>query len=69
MMASNKDPYSCNASWWDGEVKRTDMSSTMGNVALAIFQSLPTTSQAILLNNMQKSYAVQVARDASKKVG
>ncbi|UGC97746.1 hypothetical protein PQD17_gp33 [Pantoea phage PdC23] len=65
-MASNKDPYSCNVSWWDENSKRTDMSSTMGNVALAIFQALPTEAQSTLIANMQKSYATQVARDAAK---
>lgn len=41
------------------------MSSTMGNVALAIFQALPTEAQSTLIANMQKSYATQVARDAA----
>lgn len=67
-MASNKDPYSCNASWWDGSINRTDMSSTMGNVCIAIFSALPTEAQATLLNKMQEAYATQVAREAAVTV-
>lgn len=62
-MASNKDPYSCNASWWDENSVRTDMSSTMGNVALAIFESLPASAQATLLQNMTNAHQLQKARD------
>lgn len=65
-MASNKDPYSCNASWWDADVNRTDMSSTMGNVCLAIFEDLPSASQSTLLSKPTESHKVQLAREAAK---
>ena len=65
-MASNKDPFSCNASWWDADVNRTDISSSMGNVCLAIFEALPADAQAVLLDKLKESHANQLARDHAK---
>ncbi len=65
-MASNKDPYSCNATWWDAEVNRVDISSTMGNVCMALFEALPADAQAVLLSNLTQAHNNQLARDIAK---
>ena len=65
-MASNKDPYSCNVTWWDADVNRVDMSTTMGNACLALFEALPADAREVLLKNLTDSHGAQLAREYAK---
>lgn len=62
-----KAPWSANATYWDADSKRVDISDdTAGGVTLQIFRALPVKAQATLLENLQSEYNQSLGREAAK---